>query len=38
MVKRALRKRANLQPDLILLDIMMPKLDGIGVVRMLKAG
>ncbi len=26
-----------LQPDLILLDIMMPKLDGIGVVRMLKA-
>ena len=37
MAKRALRKRASLLPDLILLDIMMPKLDGIGVVRMLKA-
>jgi adenylate cyclase len=30
------RKARELQPDLILLDIMMPKLDGIGAVRLLK--
>ena len=30
-------KARGLQPDLILLDIMMPKLDGIAAVRMLKA-
>lgn len=32
----ALEKAAALDPDLILLDIMMPKLDGIAVVRRLK--
>ena len=35
--EEGLAKARALQPDLILLDIMMPKLDGIGVVRMLKA-
>jgi adenylate cyclase len=33
----ALAKTQELRPDLILLDIMMPKLDGIGVTRRLKA-
>jgi adenylate cyclase len=33
----ALEKTASLRPDLILLDIMMPKLDGIAVTRRLKA-
>ena len=35
--EEGLAKARELQPDLILLDIMMPKLDGISVVRMLKA-
>ena len=35
--EEGLAKARALQPDLVLLDIMMPKLDGIGVVRMLKA-
>ena len=34
--EEGLAKAGSLKPDLILLDIMMPKLDGIGVVRMLK--
>ena len=34
--EEALEKAGNLRPDLILLDIMMPKLDGIAVVRRLK--
>ncbi|WP_192182964.1 response regulator [Mesorhizobium amorphae] len=34
--EEGLAKARELTPDLILLDIMMPKLDGIGVVRMLK--
>jgi DNA-binding response OmpR family regulator len=33
----ALRKTAAFEPDLILLDIMMPKLDGISVTKQLKA-
>ncbi len=37
MAKRGLRAARSLAPDLILLDIMMPKLDGISVVRVLKA-
>ncbi len=35
--EEGLAKSRDLRPDLILLDIMMPKLDGISVVRMLKA-
>ncbi|TIL81308.1 MAG: response regulator, partial [Mesorhizobium sp.] len=35
--EEGLAKVRSLRPDLILLDIMMPKLDGISVVRMLKA-
>ena len=35
--EETLRKVADWQPDLILLDIMMPKLDGIETVRLLKA-
>ncbi len=35
--EEGLVKARGLQPDLILLDIMMPKLDGIATVRMLKA-
>lgn len=35
--EEGLAKSRDLAPDLILLDIMMPKLDGISVVRMLKA-
>ena len=35
--EEGLAKARSLHPDLILLDIMMPKLDGIGVVRLLKA-
>jgi adenylate cyclase len=35
--EEGLAKARSLRPDLILLDIMMPKLDGIGVVRILKA-
>ena len=34
--EEGLAKAQSLSPDLILLDIMMPKLDGISVVRMLK--
>ncbi|TIU59460.1 MAG: response regulator, partial [Mesorhizobium sp.] len=34
--EEGLAKARELTPDLILLDIMMPKLDGISVVRMLK--
>ncbi|AZO74108.1 MULTISPECIES: response regulator [unclassified Mesorhizobium] len=34
--EEGLSKARELEPDLILLDIMMPKLDGISVVRMLK--
>ncbi|TIS49149.1 response regulator [Mesorhizobium sp.] len=34
--EEGLAKARQLEPDLILLDIMMPKLDGISVVRMLK--
>nr|WP_272951720.1 response regulator [Sinorhizobium fredii] len=34
--EEGLAKVRDLKPDLILLDIMMPKLDGISVVRMLK--
>jgi adenylate cyclase len=34
--EEGLEKARSLKPDLILLDIMMPKLDGISVVRMLK--
>ena len=34
--EEGLRRARELQPDLILLDIMMPKLDGIAVVRELK--
>lgn len=34
--EEALAKAFGLQPDLIILDIMMPKLDGIGVVKRLK--
>lgn len=34
--EQGLEKARDLKPDLILLDIMMPKLDGISVVRMLK--
>ncbi|MFI0849730.1 response regulator [Mesorhizobium sp. IMUNJ 23232] len=34
--EEGLAKARDLQPDLILLDIMMPKLDGIAVVRLLK--
>ena len=34
--EEGLAKARELKPDLILLDIMMPKLDGISVVRMLK--
>src|SRR5262245_54885280 len=34
--EEGLAKAHALRPDLILLDIMMPKLDGIGVVRLLK--
>jgi adenylate cyclase len=34
--EEGLAKTRDMQPDLILLDIMMPKLDGIGVVRLLK--
>jgi class 3 adenylate cyclase/CheY-like chemotaxis protein len=34
--EEGLTKARELEPDLILLDIMMPKLDGISVVRMLK--
>ena len=33
----ALERARALQPDLILLDIMMPKMDGIEVVKQLKA-
>ena len=33
----ALEKTRALEPDLVLLDIMMPKMDGIGVVKRLKA-
>lgn len=33
----AIEKTRALQPDLLLLDVMMPKLDGIGVVKRLKA-
>ena len=35
--EEALQKAASDLPDLILLDIMMPKIDGLQVVRMLKA-
>lgn len=35
--EEGLAKARSLKPDLILLDIMMPKLDGISVVRILKA-
>jgi len=35
--EEALQKAAGELPDLILLDIMMPKIDGLQVVRMLKA-
>jgi adenylate cyclase len=35
--EEGLEKARALRPDLILLDIMMPKLDGIGVTRALKA-
>jgi adenylate cyclase len=35
--EEALAKTESLRPDLILLDIMMPKLDGIAVTRRLKA-
>jgi adenylate cyclase len=35
--EEALAQTASLRPDLILLDIMMPKLDGIAVTRRLKA-
>jgi len=35
--EEGLAKARGLLPDLILLDIMMPKLDGISVVRILKA-
>lgn len=34
--EEGLEKARSLKPDLILLDIMMPKLDGISVVRLLK--
>jgi adenylate cyclase len=34
--EEGLAKARDLKPDLILLDIMMPKLDGISVVRMIK--
>src|ERR1051325_5526626 len=34
--EEGLARARELTPDLILLDIMMPKLDGISVVRMLK--
>jgi CheY-like chemotaxis protein len=33
----ALRRRRELEPDLVLLDVMMPKLDGISVLKELKA-
>ena len=33
----ALRKAREIQPDLILLDIQMPSLDGFGVIGMLRA-
>ena len=36
MAKRGLARAREFGPDLILLDIMMPKLDGISVVRILK--
>src|ERR1700732_2913206 len=35
--EEALAQVASLRPDLILLDVMMPKLDGIAVTRRLKA-
>ncbi|MGL4962827.1 MAG: response regulator [Inquilinus sp.] len=35
--EEGLAKARELKPDLVLLDIMMPKLDGISVVRLLKA-
>src|SRR5690242_5715060 len=35
--EEALARVGELEPDLILLDVMMPKLDGIEVVRRLKA-
>ena len=34
--EEGIRKAQELQPDLILLDIMMPKLDGISALRLLK--
>src|SRR5436190_18170707 len=34
--ERVLERAAELQPDLILLDVMMPKRDGISVVREIK--
>ena len=35
--EEGLARASELRPDLVLLDIMMPKLDGIAVVRRLKA-
>jgi adenylate cyclase len=35
--EEALQRARELQPDLVLLDVMMPKLDGISVVKELKA-
>ena len=34
--EQALTKARELEPDLVLLDIMMPKLDGIAVLKQLK--
>jgi adenylate cyclase len=35
--EEALRRACELEPDLVLLDVMMPKLDGISVLKELKA-
>jgi DNA-binding response OmpR family regulator len=33
----ALEKIKSIKPDLVLLDLMLPKIDGLGVLRMIKA-